>query len=142
MFFSASIALASIVSLSQFAVNSAPVVRSPGSGRGAILHGTNGSGTCTPLAGNGVCTNTPGIQSLILNADADCAAFPEPNCGFSATQAVLEQFSDDSQDLSGKGIQSVQCFDDVGTVNGFTAGSTADIEQEAADRAAGIAINL
>jgi hypothetical protein len=32
-------------------------------------------GVCTPLNGTS-CTNTPGIQSLILNPDADCLAFP------------------------------------------------------------------
>ncbi|KAJ6496306.1 hypothetical protein C8R45DRAFT_1072536 [Mycena sanguinolenta] len=137
MFFSASIALASILSVSNFAVNSAPVTS-----RSLVEQfctGTNGTGTCTPLNGE-ACTNTPGIQSLILNADADCAAFPLPNCDFNFGQSVLELFSDDSQSLGDKGIQSVQCFDNAGTVNGFTKGSSADIEQEAADEAAGIAI--
>ncbi|KAJ6522236.1 hypothetical protein DFH09DRAFT_1424094 [Mycena vulgaris] len=89
-----------------------------------------GGGVCTPLNGTS-CTNTPGIQSLILNLDADCAAFPLPDC--EVGQGALEQFSDDSQHLEGKGIQSVQCFENVGTVNGATAGSPEDIAQEAAD---------
>jgi len=49
---------------------------------------------------------------------------------------VLEQFSDDSEDL--QGIQSVQCFENVGTVDGFTEGSEADIENEAQDAEVGI----
>ncbi|KAJ7844921.1 hypothetical protein B0H14DRAFT_988565 [Mycena olivaceomarginata] len=134
MFFSASMALASLLSLSQLTVNSAPVTR-------AIVDAfCTGVGECRPLAGVGLCTNTPNIVSLVLNADADCAAFPLPDCQFDAGSGVLELFSDDSQNLRGKGIQSVQCFDNAGTVNGFTAGSEADIEQEAVDKANGIDI--
>ncbi|KAF7342470.1 hypothetical protein MVEN_01836500 [Mycena venus] len=137
MFFSASIALASILSLSKFAVNSAPVTA-----RTVVPQfctGVNGTGTCTPLDGTS-CTETPGIQSLVLNRDADCAAFPLPNCDFNVDQAVLELFSDDSQDIGDKGIQSVQCFENEGTVNGFTAGSSFDIDQEAADAANGVLV--
>jgi hypothetical protein len=58
-----------------------------------------------------------------------------PNCGIGA--GALEQFSDDSQNLAGKGIQSAQCFEDVGTVHGITKGSKEDLEQEADDAANG-----
>jgi hypothetical protein len=58
------------------------------------------------------------------------------------SEGAIEQFSDDSQDLGGKGIQSVQCFTRPGTVNGITAGTPEDAKQEAADRAKGIAIPL
>ncbi|KAJ7306329.1 hypothetical protein DFH08DRAFT_944886 [Mycena albidolilacea] len=141
MFFSASIAIASVLSLSTFTVRSAPL-----SARARVVEqfctGPNGSGTCTPLAASGACTNTPGIQSLVLNADADCAAFPLPNCDFNVDQVVFEQFSDDSQDIGDKGFQSVLCSTVDGTVNGFTAGSSFDLDQEAADKAKGIEINL
>ncbi|KAJ6567940.1 hypothetical protein DFH09DRAFT_1080857 [Mycena vulgaris] len=146
MFFPALIAIASVLSLSKISVTSAPVVR-PGSIRSCAVPDKRsfqtvrdvvpqactlpfGGGVCTPLNGTS-CTNTPGIQSLILNLDADCAAFPLPDC--EVGQGALEQFSDDSQHLEGKGIQSVQCFENVGTVNGATAGSPEDIAQEAAD---------
>ncbi|KAF7364265.1 hypothetical protein MSAN_01086300 [Mycena sanguinolenta] len=137
MFLSASIALTSLFVLSKFIVHSAPVTA-----RGIIEQwctGPNGSGDCTVLPAN-TCTSTPGIQSLILNADADCAAFPLPNCDFTGTQPALELFSDDSQSIGDRGIQSVNCGDFAGTVNGFTKGSSQDISQEAEDKAAGIAI--
>ncbi|KAJ7155059.1 hypothetical protein C8R46DRAFT_1196619 [Mycena filopes] len=142
MFFSASIAVVSILSLSYTAVHSAPV--RPRTVVQQACTGINGTGVCTPLNTGDACTNTPGLQSLILNPDADCFAFPLPNCDFdvhdSQLHPVREQFSDDSFDLSGKGIQSVQCPEVEGTVNGFTAGSAEDVEQEKADKAAGIAV--
>ncbi|KAJ7923631.1 hypothetical protein B0H13DRAFT_1864775 [Mycena leptocephala] len=95
-----------------------------------------GGGSCTALAD--VCTNTPGIQSLILNLDADCAGFPLPDCKFNSGQAVVELFSDDSDFLGSKGIQSVLCSNIDGTVNGFTAGSAEDREQEAVDEENGV----
>ncbi|KAJ7661152.1 hypothetical protein B0H17DRAFT_1212339 [Mycena rosella] len=135
MFFTAWIALASIPSLSTFTVNSAPVTVRDIVPQFCTL--PLGGGVCTPLNGT-ECTNTPGIQSLLLNTDADCAAFPSPDCTFAGSgKPVLEQFSDDSQHLEGKGIQSVQCFENVGTANGFTIGSEADLETQAIDAAAG-----
>ncbi|KAJ6529599.1 hypothetical protein B0H19DRAFT_1192898 [Mycena capillaripes] len=131
MFFSASIALASMLSLSKITVNSAPVV-----GRDVVPQACTQPlfrGLCTPLNGTS-CTNTLGVLSLVLNRDANCAAFPLPDCEIGV--GALEQFSDDSLDLTGKIIQSVQCFENPGTVNGFTAGSEADIEQEQADEEA------
>ncbi|KAJ7112511.1 hypothetical protein C8R44DRAFT_882281 [Mycena epipterygia] len=133
MFFAASIALVSMLALSQITVNSAPVSLRSVVPQACTL--PSGGGTCTPLNGTS-CTNTPGVQSLILNPDADCAAFPLPDCTFNSGQVVLEQFSDDSQNL--QGIQSVQCFENVGTVDGFTAGSEADLENEKIDAKAGI----
>ncbi|KAJ7442043.1 hypothetical protein FB451DRAFT_1377130 [Mycena latifolia] len=119
MFFSASIALTSILSFSKITVNSAPVT-----GRSLVQQACTlpaFSSACTPLNGT-VCTNTPGIQSLLLNADADCAAFTLPDCQFTPDQPALEEFSDTSEHLEGLGIQSVQCFENAGTVNGFTQG--------------------
>ncbi|KAK7038598.1 hypothetical protein R3P38DRAFT_2615788 [Favolaschia claudopus] len=136
MFFSASIAVLSVLSLSAL---SAPLA-SRARVNPQFCTGTNGSGTCKPITLES-CTNTPGVQSLVLNADADCAAFPLPNCDFNAGQAVFEQFSDDSQSIGAKKIQSVLCFENEGTVNGFTKGSKEDLETEAADRAKGIEIN-
>ncbi|KAJ6554163.1 hypothetical protein B0H19DRAFT_1071592 [Mycena capillaripes] len=133
MFLSASIALASILSLYKISVHSAPVVA-----RDVVPQACTQplfGGVCTPLNGT-ECTNTPGVLSLILNRDADCAAFPLPDCQIGV--GALEQFSDDSFDLTGKGIQSVQCFENAGTVNGFTEGSEADIEQEKFDEANGV----
>ncbi|KAF7365953.1 hypothetical protein MVEN_00470700 [Mycena venus] len=138
MLFPASIALVSLLSL--LTANSAPVeVR-------AVVQqfctGPNGTGTCTPLNGAD-CTNTPGIASLILNRDADCAAFPLPDCKFGFEEGdapVKELFSDDSQNIAGEGIQSVSCDNVAGTVNGFTAGSSFDIEQEKEDAANGVLV--
>ncbi|KAJ7832678.1 hypothetical protein B0H14DRAFT_3871910 [Mycena olivaceomarginata] len=133
MFFAASIALAlaSVLSLS----SSAPIaVRS--FAQQQVCTGPQGGGTCTPIADT--CTNTPDIQSLLLNVDADCAGFPLPNCQFNTGQTVLELFSDDSQFLGGKGIQSVLCSNIAGTVNGFTAGSAEDLQQEAEDEENGV----
>ncbi|KAF7336966.1 hypothetical protein MVEN_02133000 [Mycena venus] len=132
MFFSASIALALASILSP--PSSAPVTSR--TFQQQVCTGPQGGGSCTPLAN--VCTNTPGIQSLILNLDADCAGFPLPNCQFNTGQTVLELFSDDSQFLGGKGIQSVLCSNIAGTVNGFTAGSPEDLAQEAVDQENGV----
>ncbi|KAJ7814197.1 hypothetical protein B0H14DRAFT_3477191 [Mycena olivaceomarginata] len=116
MFCSASIVIASFLSLSSFSVNSAPV-----NGGARVVQqfcsGPNGTGTCTPLNGTS-CTNTPGIQSLILNADSDCSGFP------------------------GEGILSVSCETIDGLVTGFTTGTPEDIAQEAKDTKNGIAINV
>ncbi|KAK7019623.1 hypothetical protein R3P38DRAFT_3199289 [Favolaschia claudopus] len=74
MFFSASIAVVSALSLSAFSAPLASRARlNP-----QFCTGTNGSGTCKPITLES-CTNTPGVQSLVLNADADCAAFPAMN---------------------------------------------------------------
>ncbi|KAJ7861463.1 hypothetical protein B0H14DRAFT_2576039 [Mycena olivaceomarginata] len=137
MFFSASIALASVLS---FTLTSMTVTGAPVTARARVVPqfctGPNGTGTCTPLNANG---------SLIINADADCLAFTlqltssAHNC---AGGIPREQFSDDSQDLAGSGIRSVNCDEFPGTVNGFTAGSAIDIAQEAQDTANGIAIPL
>jgi hypothetical protein len=63
--------------------------------------------------------------------------FSQPDCKFDAiNQFVKELFSDQEEELGSEGIQSVQCFEVAGTVNGFTAGSPEDIEQEAIDFAA------
>ncbi|KAJ7436428.1 hypothetical protein FB451DRAFT_1454753 [Mycena latifolia] len=84
----------------------------------------------------------PGLQSLMLNPDADCAAFTLPDCQFTPDQPALEEFSDTSEHLEGLGIQSVQCFENAGTVNGFTQGSPEDIAQEQADEDAADGIVL
>ncbi|KAJ7746121.1 hypothetical protein DFH07DRAFT_962998 [Mycena maculata] len=137
MFFVASIALASILSLSNVAVNSAPVALRQAETVQQACSLPNGGGICSPIAIGG-CTNTPGVQSLILNPDADCSAFPSPDCTFAPGQGALEEFSDTTQNLAGLGIQSVKCFDNVGTVDGFTAGSPQDITNEANDAVNGI----
>ncbi|KAJ6550146.1 hypothetical protein B0H19DRAFT_1160506 [Mycena capillaripes] len=134
MLFAASIALTSLLALS---INSAPLRTRAVVQQFCTL--PNGGGVCTPLNGND-CTNTPGVQSLVLNRDADCAGFPLPNCDFNVDQVVFEQFSDDSQDISDKNFASIQCSNVAGTVNGFTAGSSFDIDQEAADAANGVLV--
>lgn len=55
------------------------------------------------------------------------------DCLFNPGQGALEQFADDSQNLAALGIQSVQCFENVGTVDGLTAGSPEANAQEVAD---------
>ncbi|KAJ6566288.1 hypothetical protein B0H19DRAFT_1257540 [Mycena capillaripes] len=136
MFFAASIALASI--LSYTAVNSAPLTARSGEQQACSL--PNGGGICIPINANGGCTNIPGVLSLVLNQDADCAAFPSADCKQNVNDVVSELFSDDSQDLTGKSFLSVQCFNDAGTVNGFTKGSKQDIEQEGVDEANGVLV--
>ncbi|KAJ7663405.1 hypothetical protein DFH06DRAFT_1471334 [Mycena polygramma] len=138
MFFPASIALASILSFSYTAVNSAPVAIRETTQTFCTL--PNGGGTCTPIKASGVCTNTPNMQSLVLNQDADCAAFTAPDCDGTQPFSAFEEFSDDSQDLADKGFQSVRCFNNVGSVNGIAKGSAEDVEQEAADEAAGVLV--
>jgi hypothetical protein len=60
----------------------------------------------------------------------------EPDCKSDfATGVVQELFSGDSQSIPG--VFGVQCNTFAGTVNGFTAGSSFDIDQEKADRAKG-----
>jgi hypothetical protein len=61
-----------------------------------------------------------------------------PDCKFNSGQAVVELFSDDSDFLGSKGIKSVRCSNIDGTVNGFTAGSAEDREQEAVDEENGV----
>ncbi|KAJ7834707.1 hypothetical protein B0H14DRAFT_3461868 [Mycena olivaceomarginata] len=121
MFCSASIVIASFLSLSSFSVNSAPV-----NGGARVVQqfciGPNGTGTCTPLNGTS-CTNTRGIQSLILNADSDCSGFPLVGCDFRVEdQFVLDLFSDESQRRGHL--------------------ERLDIAQEAKDTKNGIAINV
>ncbi|KAF8191004.1 hypothetical protein K438DRAFT_1935496 [Mycena galopus ATCC 62051] len=144
MFFPASIAVASLLALSKFTVHSAPVVRCPRrmsseflahepiqSSRDVVNQfctGVNGTGTCTPLDGE-LCTNTPGIQSLILGTGVDCIAYDLNTCEFDEGQGpVLDQFSD----LSGLGIQSVECSVNLGNLN--DAGLPLDQAQQAAGR--------
>ncbi|KAJ7635543.1 hypothetical protein DFH06DRAFT_1303057 [Mycena polygramma] len=137
MFFSASIALASVLFLSYTTVNSAPVAVREFTQTFCTL--PNGGGDCTPLNASGVCTNTPNMQSLVLNQDADCAAFTATDCDASQG-SVIEEFSDDSQNLAGKGFQSVVCYNLVGFVNGAAKGSPEDIAQEKIDKAAGVLV--
>ncbi|KAK7039873.1 hypothetical protein R3P38DRAFT_3469021 [Favolaschia claudopus] len=87
--------------------------------------GINGRGTCKPVT-PGECTNTPGIVSLVLNKkDADCLAYTRPDCKNEVEDTVSEFFADDSEDLRGRGLQSVLCTQVAGTVFGFTAGTEA-----------------
>ncbi|KAJ7861460.1 hypothetical protein B0H14DRAFT_2576037 [Mycena olivaceomarginata] len=140
MFFAASIALTFVLSFSKITDASFQTIEDRlQTVRNVVPQFCTGPvfrGVCTSINGTS-CTNTPGIQSLILNPDADCYAYPQPDCKFDAiNQFVKELFSDQEEELGSEGIQSVQCFEVAGTVNGFTAGSPEDIEQEAIDFAA------
>ncbi|KAK6992826.1 hypothetical protein R3P38DRAFT_2801526 [Favolaschia claudopus] len=142
MFLPASIALLSFLSLSSFTI-SAPLTTRKQPFNPLFCTGTGRDRVCRPLNQNGKeCTNTPGITSLVLSKDADCFAFPQPNCDFNVHQAVKNFFSDTQEDLGGEGIQSVQCSQDIGTVNGFTAGSEQDIAQQKVDVLKGIEIPM
>ncbi|KAJ6609517.1 hypothetical protein B0H10DRAFT_2063756 [Mycena sp. CBHHK59/15] len=129
MFFSASIALTFVLSLSGIAVHSAPVVARDFVPQACT--GPNGTGTCTPLnvaspntsgpaINSAACTNVSNPRSFVLNEDNDCASFPLPDCQIGQGFAT-EHFSDDSDDLPA-GIQSVSCEADPGFVNGLLAG--------------------
>ncbi|KAJ7754650.1 hypothetical protein DFH07DRAFT_959675 [Mycena maculata] len=137
MLFVASITFASVLLLSNVAVNSSPVALRQLENTQLACSLPNSGGICSPI-GIGGCTNTPGVQSLVLDADADCAAFRAPDCTFPVGQGTLEEFSDTAQNLAGLGIQSVQCFVNTGTVDGFTAGTPQDITNEANDAVNGI----
>ncbi|KAJ7155061.1 hypothetical protein C8R46DRAFT_1356330 [Mycena filopes] len=143
MFVTASIAFASLLFLPHIAVRSAPVRRDTGT---TPFHldlppfipqactGPTFAGDCTPINGT-ACTNAPGsaIVSLSVAEDASCTVFTQPNCQSPTPQ---KQFSDNSFDLSALGIQSVQCVEDKGTVNGLQAGSAESIAHQTADEQA------
>ncbi|KAJ7814220.1 hypothetical protein B0H14DRAFT_2850792 [Mycena olivaceomarginata] len=124
MFFSVLITVASLLALSKFTVHSAPVTARDVVNQ--FCTGINGTGTCTPLDGE-LCTNTAGIGSLILGTGVDCIAYVLTTCESEVGQStVLDQFSN----LTGLGIQSVECSVNLGNLN--DAGLPLDQAQQAA----------
>ncbi|KAJ7763300.1 hypothetical protein B0H16DRAFT_1804290 [Mycena metata] len=119
MFFSASIALTFILSLSGIAVRSAPVKNTA---RADFVpkacSGPNGTGTCVELGvtqglGRGTCTNVEDPASLILNEDNDCVSLPHPDCFLdfnNPSDIAVEHFSTD-KDINNlaPGIKSLSC---------------------------------
>ncbi|KAJ7844886.1 hypothetical protein B0H14DRAFT_2584972 [Mycena olivaceomarginata] len=89
---------------------------------------------CTGPVFRGVCTSING--TLVHQHAGNPIPHPQPGCRLLCIPFVKELFSDQEEELGSEGIQSVQCFEVAGTVNGFTAGSPEDIEQEASDFAA------
>ena len=65
-----------------------------------------------------------------------------PSCDFDVLKGftVSEFFSDNAQNIGDQGFRSVNCTHAPGTMNGAVLGSPEDAEDEAADKAAGIAI--
>ncbi|KAJ7100841.1 hypothetical protein B0H15DRAFT_796526 [Mycena belliarum] len=125
MFFSASIAITFVLSLSGIAVRSAPLAAREDFVPQACT-GTKGSGTCTPIKVGDVtadaCTNVSNVRSLKMNVDNDCVSFPLPNCTFDFADSnsfASEHFSNDSDDLSATTIQSITCQAVPGLVNGL-----------------------
>ncbi|KAJ6532363.1 hypothetical protein B0H19DRAFT_1187379 [Mycena capillaripes] len=132
MFFSASIALALILSFSNIAVHAAPIDVGP-EFVPLVCTGPTGTGTCTSLKVASLireggrrlalnpagCTNVASPQSMILNIDNACITFGEPNCQLDrATLAdVGLHFSDDS-DTMPAGVKSISCLALPGTFNG------------------------
>ncbi|KAJ7881579.1 hypothetical protein B0H14DRAFT_2704994 [Mycena olivaceomarginata] len=110
MFFKFPASIALVSILSLITVNSAPVERAVTQ---QFCTGVNGTGTCTPL--NGADCTTPPDQ-------ADC------------------KFGFEEGDAPEPRILSVSCGNFPGTVNGFTAGSSFDIEQEKTDAAKGVLV--
>ncbi|KAJ6564053.1 hypothetical protein B0H19DRAFT_1258561 [Mycena capillaripes] len=118
MLFSASIVLATVVAVAHgHIITTDPPLPSVTSraqsqnGRAIVQQACtlpNGGGVCTPLPDN-ACADTPGLQSLILNSDTACDAFPLAQCESTPELPVFQQSSDDSSNLVGKGIQSVSC---------------------------------
>ncbi|KAJ7183689.1 hypothetical protein C8R46DRAFT_1027363 [Mycena filopes] len=137
MFTTALIAFASVLLLS---VNSAPVHYYPRDDAGLTFTlpafvpqfctQPELGGTCTPLK-DAACTSTPNVQSLSLAEDAQCTVFTTPDC--TGPALPQPQFSDNSLDLSKLNIQSVNCAEVAGTVNGLQAGSAASIAHQQAD---------
>ncbi|KAJ7677706.1 hypothetical protein DFH06DRAFT_1465619 [Mycena polygramma] len=134
MFFSASIALTFVLSLSGIAVHSAPIAARQDFVPQACS-GPNGTGTCTdlnvaspntsgPAINPAACTNVDGPQSLVLNEDNDCVSFLNADCTIDFTNPndfAVEHFSDDSGTIRA-GIKSISCEADPGFVNGLLAG--------------------
>ncbi|KAK6983940.1 hypothetical protein R3P38DRAFT_2807144 [Favolaschia claudopus] len=123
MFLSASIAVVSVLSLSAFTAPLPPRRVNP-----QFCTGTNGSGTCKPI-NIGSCTETPDVQSLVLNAAKVGCGLSFPNCKSSSGEAPP---SDDSQSiiLAGGALRvclSSEKFEGTVSMNGFTKGSKEDI---------------
>ncbi|KAJ7863955.1 hypothetical protein B0H14DRAFT_2574608 [Mycena olivaceomarginata] len=119
--------------------------------RGAVLPGPERKRHLHPsLDTTSNYTNTPGAQSLTLNADSDCSALSLPFLRLLEADASPTANSTSPPELSRSSSQAtrrasrfgVQCNTFAGTVNGFTAGSSFDIDLEKADRAKGLAIPL
>ncbi|KAF7329607.1 hypothetical protein MKEN_00223700 [Mycena kentingensis (nom. inval.)] len=93
--------------------------------------GPLGTGTCSPLNGS-ECTNTPGIQTLLLNAETQCAGWKLPDCEAAGiNDGAYEIYSNTA--LAGLTVQSVECDEFPGTVNGWTRGSPQDIGEQRED---------
>ncbi|KAJ7161178.1 hypothetical protein C8R46DRAFT_1194484 [Mycena filopes] len=137
MFFSASIALTFVLSLSGIAVHSAPIkIAARADFVPQACSGPNGSGTCVdlnvaqpnetgPAINPAACTNVDSPVSLVLNVDNDCVSFPNADCqlDFENGDFATEHFSnDDDINSLAPGIKSISCEADPGFVNGLLAG--------------------
>ncbi|KAJ7023726.1 hypothetical protein C8F04DRAFT_1401500 [Mycena alexandri] len=129
MFFSASIALTFVLSLSGIAVRSAPVkIAARADFVPKACSGPNGTGTCVELGvtigdGRGTCTNVDSSVSLVLNVDNDCVSTQNADCTLDFTNpsdVAVEHFSDDA-DINNlpPGIKSISCQAIPGLVNGL-----------------------
>ncbi|KAJ7721615.1 hypothetical protein B0H16DRAFT_1602295 [Mycena metata] len=129
MFFSASIALTFVLSLSGIAVHSAPVkIAARADFVPKACSGPNGTGTCVELGvtigdGRGTCTNVDSPVSLVLNVDNDCVSTQNPDCALdfnNPNDVAVEHFSDDA-DINNlaPGIKSISCQAIPGLVNGL-----------------------
>ncbi|KAJ7176897.1 hypothetical protein C8R46DRAFT_1030149 [Mycena filopes] len=129
MFFSASIALTFVLSLSGIAVRSAPIAARADFVPQACS-GPNGSGTCVDLnvaprnqpTDAAACTNVDSPVSLVMNVDNDCVSFPNADCNldFEKGDFAVEHFSsDDNINSLAPGIKSISCQAFDGLVNGL-----------------------
>ncbi|KAJ7028821.1 hypothetical protein C8F04DRAFT_1237309 [Mycena alexandri] len=138
MFFSASIALTFVLSLSGIAVHSAPIkMAARADFVPKACSGPNGTGTCVdlnvaspnptgPAINPAACTNVNSPVSLVMNVDNDCVSFKNADCHIDFTNPddfATEHFSNDPDINSlAPGILSISCEADPGDVNGLTAG--------------------
>ncbi|KAJ6481426.1 hypothetical protein C8R47DRAFT_1218211 [Mycena vitilis] len=136
MFFSASITLTFVLSLSRITLLTVHI--STQTTRQNLVpqacSGPNGTGTCTdlnvaspntsgPAISPAACTNVEEPQSLVLNENNDCVSFlVDCTINFdNLNDLTVEHFSDDSGTIRA-GIKSISCEADLGFVNGLVAG--------------------
>ncbi|KAJ7895635.1 hypothetical protein B0H14DRAFT_2681211 [Mycena olivaceomarginata] len=111
MFFSASIALTLILSISGIAVHSAPVIPRQTTDEPQACSDFNGQGVCfpIPIGPGGECISVSNIKSLILpNNGAECLTYGSTDC--SVTDSGVGDLPGSGNIFDFNGTKSVECF--------------------------------